>query len=308
MNAAPTAALQPAEGRAFESRPWQLPPSETHEPWHEGAHTCSVGSGGALLILSPPRTHLWTNLPSNLGVVQAVMGGKLPEATIDECNDCARRTLTRGEIGILHSNAAAWAKALEAGWEFALVLEDDANLGDEAPGGCSLPMLLSRLGALVDAATAHEPDWQLIVLSPVNTPYDFFKGTPDFCIPEILKPGSNAIRKPAFLPSPTPRGPVQLPPCWQQCPPTYHAFAWIYRAPLMAQLLDGFRRRQPPLEPLDIWVWELMAQQKVLSKAVCVEKPLVDWRPRQLQSIKDQQDDSGFLARVYRERGYGQNQ
>lgn len=136
---------------------------------------------------------------------------------------------------------------------------------------------------------------------------DFFKGTPDFCIPEILK-APNTIRKPHFLPSPTPRGPVQLPPCWQQCPPTYHAFAWIYRAPLMRKLVDGLSRRQPPLEPLDIWVWELMAEQRVLNKALCVEKPLVDWRPRQLQSIKDQQDDSSFLARIYRERGYGQHQ
>ena len=148
-----------------------LPPSDdAHEPWHEEAHTCSIGAGGALLILSPPRTHLWRNLPRSLGVIPAVMGGQLPEDTISECNRAARRTLTRGEIGILHSNAAAWASALEAGWEFALVLEDDANLSDKAQGGCSLPMLLSRLGALVDAATAHEPDWQLIVLTPVNTP------------------------------------------------------------------------------------------------------------------------------------------
>ena len=136
----------------------------------------------------------------------------------------------------------------------------------------------------------------------MNTPYDFYRGTPNFCIPAILA-SKHVIRKPEDLPPPQPRGVVQLPPCWQRCMPTYHAFAWVYRAPLMAKLVQGFDKREPALDPLDIWVWELMAAEGVLDKAICVSKPLVD--RRRLHSIKDQQDDPQFLSRVYSERGHG---
>lgn len=180
------------------------------------------------------------------------------------------------------------------------------------------------------------PDWQLLVLSPVNTPYDFFKGTPAHVIPHII--GSpQLIRAPVDLPAAEPRGAVALPPCWQRSPPSYHAFGWVYRAPLMAKLAEGFRLREPALEPLDIWVWELMAAHGVLDKALCTSRPLVraGVRPGGTDSIKDQQDgerppesnptharrrpprsaprrarpsaaDPKFLANLYRERGYGQ--
>ena len=59
------------------------------------------------MILSPPRKHLWQNLPPALGVLPAVMGRELRDEKIDEVQLAARRTLTRGEIGILHSNAHA---------------------------------------------------------------------------------------------------------------------------------------------------------------------------------------------------------
>ena len=261
-----------------EAAPWRaLPLNDGARREHPSSlqHCGCAADGGALLILSAPRTHRWKALPASLGVIEAVMGGALPQAQIDQSNRAARRTLTRGEIGILHSNVRAWQRALDAGWEWALVLEDDATFVERGGGGSSggggsgggdgggthdaLLRFLDRLPALVDAAGAHEPAWQMLVLSPVNTPYDFFRGTPAFCIPHIL--GSpQTIRTPEYMDARTPqRSAVRMPPCWQRCPPTYHAFGWVYRRQTMRLLVDEFEALKrgdgdtsPPLDPLDV--------------------------------------------------------
>ena len=97
------AALQP-HWRLCEAVGLLPPAMSTHDTWMGAPliSTSGAGGGGAMLVLSPPRQHLWRHLPPCLTVVPAVMGGKLPHSTIDVCNRAARRTLTRGEIGILH--------------------------------------------------------------------------------------------------------------------------------------------------------------------------------------------------------------
>jgi hypothetical protein len=297
-----------------------LPLSSADALWRAALpQSCATGPGGPMLILSPPRSHLWSETPPCLMVIPAVMGGTLPEAKVSRCLASARRTLTRGELGILCSNALAWRRALDAGWDWALVLEDDAHFnGDEQ--GMSLASFLARLPALIDAATAHDPEWSLLVLSPVNTPYDFFRGTPEYCVPQLMASPS-LIRQPQALPKPkagvklessrasagggsgTETGP-SLSSCWRRCPPTYHAFAWIYRRPLMERCVADFAALDPPLEPLDIWVWEVAAAHGLLGHALCLSQPLID-KGKNLHSIKEQQDNRDFLNRVYAERGYG---
>ena len=53
-------------------------------------------------------------------------------------------------------------------------------------------------------------------------------------------------------------------------------------------------QRSPKLEPLDIWVWELMAEQRLLDKALCVPSPLAFGSAGaavgSVASIKEQQD------------------
>ena len=304
--------LKPHGAIAEIDAPWRrvseafglLPLASATAPWHSQT-LCSrlSGSGGALVILSPPRKHLWQNLPPALGVLPAVMGRELRDDEIDAVQLAARRTLTRGEIGILHSNAHAWHRALDNGYEWLLILEDDAKFGPGAiDPACTLAHLVARLPSLVDAASAHEPDWQLLVLSPVNTPYCFFRGTPSECIPHVLG-NRQTIRQPTLLSPPEPRGTIRMPPCWQRCPPTYHAFAWVYRRPLMSALLESWSAMDPPPDPLDIWVWEVLAKHEMLGKALCVERPLID--RGNLFSVKDSQDDPAFLQRLYHERGYG---
>ena len=95
-------------------------------------------------------------------------------------------------------------------------------------------------------------------------------------IPAILRNNPTALRSPLGLEAPLPRGQCQLPPCWKACPPTYHAFGWIYRRQAMALLSEGFAIKEPKLEPLDIWVWELFAKHGILDKALCVPTALVD--------------------------------
>lgn len=287
-----------------------LPLSPIHEAWHQALpQRCNTGPGGPMVILSPPRAHLWSGagglLPRSVTVIPAVMGGQLPEPTIHECGQAARRTLTRGEIGILCSNAMAWQRALDAGWEWALILEDDAHFQKDTQG-TSLQSFLARLPSLIDAASAQDPDWSILVLSPVNTPYDFFKGTPAHCIPHIL--GSrDCLRAPQPLPKPPHHNTTRpsLPPSWRRACPTYHAFAWVYRRPLMEHCVADFAKRDPPLEPLDIWVWEVAALHGLLGHALApLPTALID-RGANLHSIKEQQDDQRFLNQVYAERGYG---
>ena len=172
-----------------------------------------------------------------------------------------------------------------------------------------------RLPALVESATARDPDWQLLVLAPVNTPYDFFSNTPAWCIPAILD-DPELVRRPTELP-PLPgevegggaanATPLQLPPCWRRCPPTYHAFGWIYRRPAMQVLSRALHARSPPLDPLDIWVWEALALHGMLGKALCPPSPLVQGSAGGATSIKEKQDDPEYLRRLYTERGYGKN-
>ena len=71
----------------------------------------------------------------------------------------------------------------------------------------------------------------------------------------------------------------------------------------METLVKDFQARDPPLEPLDIWVWEVAAARGMLGKTVCVNKPLIDRAA--MASVKEQQDDQNFLNKVYAERGYG---
>ena len=62
---------------------------------------------------------------------------------------------------------------------------------------------------------------------------------------------------------------------WRRVGPTFHAFGWVYRAPLMRKLLAGLKEQRPPLNPLDVWVWEVMAEHEMLGCALGTKHPLV---------------------------------
>ena len=53
------------------------------------------------------------------------------------------------------------------------------------------------------------------------------------------------------------------------------AFAWLYRAPLMRKLLGALEQQAPPLNPLDVWVWEVMAANEMLGCALALKQALV---------------------------------
>ena len=116
-----------------------------------------VGKGGAQLILAPSRAHLWPFVPSTLRKQPAVMGGDLPAAERRAINGWARRPMSAGEVGILRSNAACWQHAIDCGWEWSLVLEDDAKVG--LPGKAL--QLLALLPELVASAKQQDGEWQV---------------------------------------------------------------------------------------------------------------------------------------------------
>jgi hypothetical protein len=82
----------------------------------------------------------------------------------------------------------------------------------------------------------HDPQWQLLALSPVDC-RDFF----GICSPEHI-PSLAGASPDACL-----RRPVQLGASgWQRIGPTCHAFAWVYRAALMRDLLAALEKARRP--------------------------------------------------------------
>jgi hypothetical protein len=214
-----------------------------------------LGNGGAQLILSPARAELWPLLPPTLHVVDAVMGVDLPRPKLDSMQARARRPLQPGEIGILLSNEKAWRHALANNWEWSLVMEDDATV-QHLPGGVA--QLLSMLPTLVQAATEASPDWQLLVLSPWGMETFFY----------VMEPARIPSLHAGNLPSWT-RKPQRLGETgFRRVGPTLHAFGWLYRAPLMRALVDAMDALSPPLNPLDVWTWEVMAEHRMLGSAM----------------------------------------
>jgi len=227
-------------------------------------HTLLLGSGGAQLILSQARAHLWPFRPPTLRVVDAVMGASLSAPTVQRLNTSARRPLACGELGILKSYDKAWAEALEAGWGWSLVLEDDAvPLLD---GGWL--QLLALLPSLVESVALVDPEWRLISLAPVDSA-NFFAVCDPQDIPLLVGEAAPAwARRPTRIENTD----------WRRIGPTFHAFGWIYRAPLMQALVDAFDEGTPPLNPLDVWVWEVMASRDMLAHALAPSQPLIDAR------------------------------
>ena len=231
-----------------------------------------LAAGGAQLILSAARRALWPTLPPALRVVDAVMGVDLPPETRDAMQAAARRhsganpdALSPSELGILLSNERAWKHALAAGWEWTLILEDDSRA--QLDGG--VDQLLAMLPDLIDAAAAVDPDWSLLVLSPWGLE-NFYAMVEPSRIPLLVgaeRFGTGGREVPP-LPAWTRRPTVLGRSGWRRVGPTFHAFGWVYRAPLMELLVEGLRARSPPLNPLDVWVWEVMALHGLLGRAL----------------------------------------
>jgi len=132
--------------------------------------------------------------------------------------------------------AAAWRHALGEGWEWVCVLEDEA----EYRGGAPL-QLTALLQHVVASATDAQRDWQLLVLSDAGEP-----------------------------------GPPIEQSTWRRVGPTARApTAWVYRAAFLRQLVDAHERREPPLGPTHAWVWEVLARNGSLGRALALEQPLV---------------------------------
>ena len=94
----------------------------------------------------------------------AVDGHLLPESEIDQINQSAVRTLTRGEIGCALSHKKVWEMAtLEKSAEHTWVMEDDVSL---LPAIADLESILSGLG--------KDREWDILYMTgDSNTEYFF---------------------------------------------------------------------------------------------------------------------------------------
>jgi hypothetical protein len=202
-----------------------------------------------------------------LQLVDAVMGVQLPPSDLHRLQSWTRRDMSSGEIGIVLSNRKCWQHAVDCGWEWTLVLEDDAAAKPSLKGG--IAQLLALLPELVASASAQHANWQLLALSPVGLE-DFY----GLCRPQDIPGLYRNTLTPAGLRAPRPLSDSG----WMRIGPTFHAFGWLYRRPLMRKLLEAFEAQAPPLNPLDVWVWEVMALHGHLGDALAPERPLVTTR------------------------------
>ena len=193
----------------------------------------------------------------------------------------ARRPLSGSELGLLSGGVAAWRLALREGWEWCLVLADGATPRHAA----TAPQLLAALPPLARAAAHHDAHWALLVLSPHTplSPVDsaaVLAACPPEAAPTLCGLGPGAPR--SLLASPQPLGEAggaggAL--GWQRVGPTRDALGRVYSAALMRDLLSAWEAREPPLSPLGVWVWEVMAARGHLLHALAPVEPLVAARP-----------------------------
>lgn len=95
------------------------------------------------------------------------------------------------------------------------------------------------------------------VLTPINDPWDFFASLDPGIIPHLANP--SVLRRPELLqrpashaaPSSMSEGVAAFGAPWLRCPPTFHAFGWIYRRRLMQYAVQAFDAHEPPFNPLD---------------------------------------------------------
>ena len=106
-----------------------------------------------------------------------------------------------------------------------MVLEDDAvPLLD---GGWL--QLLALLPSLVESVALVDPEWRLISLAPVDSA-NFFAVCDPQDIPHLVGEAAPAwARRPTRIENTD----------WRRIGPTFHAFGWIYRAPLMQAAVLG---------------------------------------------------------------------
>ena len=113
---------------------------------------------------------------------------------------------------------------------------------------------------------------------------------PGHAAAELIREGHDVETR--VSPRSDPRKPKRLGDSgWRRVGPTFHAFGWVYRAPLMTKLIEAYRSKQPPLNPLDVWVWEVMARNAMLGCALAPKQWLVgtDDTPGGESSVRESQ-------------------
>lgn len=197
-----------------------------------GWHAAPLGNGGAVLLLSPARQHLWPFPPPGLRVER--VAGAAGSADRD-----------RAVVG-------AWERAVADSWEWLCLVSDEA----EYLGGPAL-QLASVLQHVAASATDARRDWQLVLLSPPG-------------IDAPAAPGAGLALATAAADGET-IGETG----WRVAGPTRRPLGWIFRASLLRLLLEAHRSRQPAAGHLDVWVWEQIAERRLLGLTLAPETPLL---------------------------------
>jgi hypothetical protein len=194
-------------------------------------HASPLGQGGAVLLLSAARQHLWPFPPPGFRV----------ERVAGDADPADRDRVVVG----------AWERAVADGWDWLGLVRDDA----EYLGGPAL-QLASLLQHVAASATEARRDWQLLLLSP-PAGIDALPGAD--AAPATPGAGGEPIGQTG----------------WRVALPTRRPLGWVFRASLLKLLLEAHRARPPAAGHLEVWVWEQVAERRLLGLALVPEAPLL---------------------------------
>ena len=237
-------------------------------------------TAGTFVVSSEARRGRWRQLVGdvhpNVTLVPAAMASDLPAAQLDS----AFETITRGvrnpptdrryaahSTAVMLGHLAAWraAAARRPALDFATILEDDARR-TPAFGSPPLPDLVAEL-------SAHDPEWDLLVLSAL----------PPHRLSHILSDPSHAPElSAAELDAPPARATAHL----MRIPPCTKAVAWVLSARYLRRLLTA-QERDPYYGPVDVWAWRVRRakenededdeEERGVGGAVRAYAPLLPW-------------------------------
>ena len=227
------------DDRRFAEAVGVLPLSGREEAWHRAP----LGSGGAVALgglqsaFLPAQVHL---LKKN---------GKISKRLLKHVNARSVRKLSEDEVAGLAAHRHAWSHALQSGWQWLLVLRERVRPE-------TIRALTAAAPSVVAAAAAHEPQWQLLALSPVNSKR-FFR----VCSPKHIEGLRDLATRPFGRPVKGTLG-------WERIAPTLDMDVTIYRRELMQTLLRDIEARSPPFNAIDVWIFQALAMHSQLDKAL----------------------------------------
>lgn len=218
-----------------------------HKDLLPGWDSALLGHGGAVgMVQDGEDVRWWPKAARVLMSSGSVGADRLRSAGAMEHSV---RPLTATELTVLEDYRRAWLFANQSGWEWVMLIKGSFVRKQVID-------MIFMAPAIVQAAAARDADWRLIVLSKVSTER-FFR----VCTPGHVTKLREATFPPFRRPAGTRGG-------WDHVAPTLGLELAVYRRALYEAMLGALERLRPPLNPVDVWTWQVLQEEGGLAHAL----------------------------------------